>query len=275
MRLPESITRSSLFEGMTKPRQFHLFAVVRHWHRAAGVFVAIFLLVLSITGVLLLNTDALRLADKYVSNESLLDWYGIHPPGPIITYAAGDHWISQVGGRTYINDRALANFDLPPLGAVSYHAAELGELLVVATTQSLILLTPQGEVVETLGEVDGLPVPLRGVGNDREDGIVLAGKSHNFDFDLQHVSFTPRADAHLIRWSSTAPPPAELEQRLHQSYRGSGLSLEKVVLDLHSGHLFGRTGVILVTAASILSIFLAASGLYMWFKTSRRLHRRK
>ena len=58
--------------------------------------------------------------------------------------------------------------------------------------------------------------------------------------------------------------------------RGSGLPVERVLLDLHSGRIFGKPGVYVVDAAAILFLVLAASGVWLWGKrrASARAHAR-
>ena len=53
------------------------------------------------------------------------------------------------------------------------------------------------------------------------------------------------------------------------AYSGSPLSYERVLLDLHSGRIFGRVGVLVVDAAAVALLLLALSGFYMWFKFKR------
>jgi uncharacterized iron-regulated membrane protein len=64
---------------------------------------------------------------------------------------------------------------------------------------------------------------------------------------------------------------------LQRSYRGIGLSAERVMLDLHSGRILGRAGVYLVDAAAIVFLLLAVSGTWLWARrqASIRAHRRK
>ncbi len=60
--------------------------------------------------------------------------------------------------------------------------------------------------------------------------------------------------------------PTGLEQDLLYLYRGKGLSLERLLLDLHSGRLLGNAGVYIVDVAALLFIFLALSGSWMWWR---------
>ena len=58
--------------------------------------------------------------------------------------------------------------------------------------------------------------------------------------------------------------PQEQLAILQELYRGRGLSLERVILDLHSGKILTRVGPILMDAAGIILIALSVIGLFMW-----------
>jgi hypothetical protein len=76
-------------------------------------------------------------------------------------------------------------------------------------------------------------------------------------------------------WSRPAAAPAELVTALQQAYRGTGLSLERVLLDTHSGRILGAWGVYLVDAAAFAFLLLACSGIWLWSRrrASARAHR--
>jgi uncharacterized iron-regulated membrane protein len=63
---------------------------------------------------------------------------------------------------------------------------------------------------------------------------------------------------------------------LRSAWRGTGLSLERVLLDLHSGRILGEAGVWLVDAAALLFLLLAGSGVWLWGRrrASARVHER-
>ena len=49
-----------------------------------------------------------------------------------------------------------------------------------------------------------------------------------------------------------------------QAYRGGGLPLERVILDLRSGRIVGQWGVYVVDGAALLFLALVITGLWMW-----------
>ena len=44
------------------------------------------------------------------------------------------------------------------------------------------------------------------------------------------------------------------------------ITLERVIIDIHSGRFFGLSGVIMTDLAALAILFLAFSGAYAWFK---------
>ena len=44
------------------------------------------------------------------------------------------------------------------------------------------------------------------------------------------------------------------------------LTFERVLLDLHSGRIFGRAGPLVMDAAAVLFIALALTGFWMWLR---------
>jgi uncharacterized iron-regulated membrane protein len=80
-----------------------------------------------------------------------------------------------------------------------------------------------------------------------------------------------------VEWSEATPVTPGLYEALQAAYRGTGLPVERVLLDLHSGRILGRAGVYLVDAAAILFLLLAISGVWLWTRrrASVKAHRHK
>jgi len=55
-----------------------------------------------------------------------------------------------------------------------------------------------------------------------------------------------------------------VQRSLLDQYRGSGLSWERLLLDLHSGRLFGSVGVFIIDLAGIALLLIALSGVWVW-----------
>ena len=60
----------------------------------------------------------------------------------------------------------------------------------------------------------------------------------------------------------------EMQQTTHAEilYQSQYLTVERIVLDAHSGRLFGDIGVFFMDIVAVLLILLSLSGLYIWLR---------
>lgn len=228
------------------------------WHRRLGLGAAVFLIFLVVSGLLLNHSHRLGLDQSYVQSSWLLDWYGVQSPGETRGVALGTHWLSELDGRIYFDARELTGVRGELHGAVL-----LGDGIAAAVGDEAWLLTPAGDVIERLGKSHGVPDGLRVLGVDRAARLV-AQTAHGFYL----------ADGELSQWRRVAPRPAvwgrpvvvppALRTELIRQYRGRGLSVERLLLDLHAGRLLGVFGVWLVDLTAVVCLGLAVSGLWLW-----------
>lgn len=236
------------------------------WHRYVGLVAALFVLVLAGSGILLNHTETLRLTDRTVQSPWLLDWYGIQAPEDIAAYRVGGMWISQWGGqRLFVDTRPIDTPAQPLVGAIA-----MDGFLALGLRGEIVLLTDEGELVERLGDTEGVPAGLKRIG--RANGRLVAEGAHGtYTADAELLGWKPGAPPE-VQWAAAAPLPESLRSELARRYRGAGLPLERVLLDLHSGRFLGTAGVYLMDAAALLMSFLAATGVWMWL---RQLLRRR
>lgn len=228
------------------------------WHRYLGLIAALFVILISITGLMLNHTEDMQLDQSYVESQWLLDWYGVEAPQDISGYRAGEHWISQWESRLLTQHHDLGDQGSPLLGAVSYQG-----MLIVALEGTLLLLTPDGEIIEVLRGHQGVPAGMWAIGltSDKRVAVKAAHGSYVADADLlkwQHE------EVEAVRWSAPTPLPEPVYQQMLQLYRGKGLDLERVILDLHSGRILNRSGVYFFDFIAVVMLFLALSGSWLW-----------
>lgn len=53
------------------------------------------------------------------------------------------------------------------------------------------------------------------------------------------------------------------------SFRPSSIPLDRVILDIHTGHFFGISGVVLMDVTAIALLLLVSSGIYNWAKRKK------
>lgn len=230
------------------------------WHRRLGLTAAVFVLLLAITGLALNHTDSLRLDERFVGAGWLLGWYGIEAPARAEGFRLEGSTVTRLGERVYLDDR-LVEQDVDALsGAVSTDG-----FIIVAVDGELLLLTAAGDRVERLGREDGIPAGIRAVGTDADGRLVVRTASGIYRADPQLLTWEPSGSAsNAVRWPEPVAPDPALLASLRQDYLSNILTLERVLLDLHSGRILGRYGPWLMDAAAVLLLVLAVTGVWLW-----------
>ena len=239
-------------------------STMRRLHRSFGVGAAIFVFFMVLTGLVINHSNGLGLDQRHVSQPFLLGWYGLGKPEKIQSYAVGDDWLSIAGSHLYLNDKSVATIS-DGVGAVS-----VGELLIVAGSDELLLLDHQGNLVERIPWSPIGTAPIGSIGLNATETVTVKSSGQLWMADTDLVNWHRAGETNgIVQWSISEPAPETLQQAITREYRGEGLSLERVLLDLHSGRIFGNIGTIIYDLLAIAIGFLSISGLVLWFRGRR------
>jgi len=240
--------------------------VILAWHRWLGILSAIFLLSVSITGLVLNHTERLGLDSIKIRNDFILNQYGMASGSQISAYPTeGDNFIAHLDGQLFYNTDPL----VPALKPISIVQSE--NLSVILTTDSLILLTPEGQLAEKLSATELPWDALSAVGKNENGETILVGSDGNWQTNPSWIDFEPYEGSYSVTPLSSIELTSEQRNELLANYQGEGVPLYRVLLDLHSGRLFGWGGRTLMDLSAIAVILLVSSGLLGWLRKSRRI----
>ena len=236
-------------------------SVARLFHRSIGAGAALFVLFMVLSGLAINHTNGLGLDQRKVSLPFLLNWYGLGEPEHIHSYATGGDWLSFAGSQLYLNGNPVSTLT-NGVGAVFN-----GEILIAAGSDEMLLLDGDGNLIERL------PWDTPGTGLIETIGLLQDGT-----VAVQSADKLWLADAQLLSWqqsggtvasplwSSAQAAPDEMLKDIKRQYRGDGLNMEQLILDFHSGHIFGPLGVLVYDLLALAVGFLAISGLVLWIR---------
>lgn len=240
---------------------------VTRWHRALGIASTLIVIVTVLTGLALNHGDALDLPRRHPHNALVDKLYRQSAVGLPDGYATARGFVTQLGAAVYLDAKALATHDAPLVGALVQD-----DMLLIAYRDGLVQYDGAGQVVENYAALDGLPPPFTQLGHDAKS-LVVGTASGPLYFDVEQGAASAVPKQAMIEWASATSSPPALAATLADVYRGSGVSYERVLLDLHSGRLFGRVGEWVVDAAALCLLTLALTGTYMFFKFKRGAQR--
>ena len=134
-------------------------------------------------------------------------------------------------------------------------------------------------MVDKLSSIALPNTPIKRLGSINTDGkplLVLETSQGSFiteDALTWRILKTEKTSATgAPAWGSEQILPATLSASLKHTFAPS-LPLERIVLDLHSGRIFGRYGPLLMDIVALGLILLSLSGVWIYLRTVRRKDR--
>lgn len=239
----------------------HGIRLVRRWHSRIGLAALLFLLFLIASGLVLNHGDVFGLEAIEINNVWLMNWYGLKAAIPAQGYPVGDGFMAWDNDKWVLHGKVVAAKPANPVGAV-----EAGGIYFIATRNGLYLYGQDERLVDKIENraLPALPVTRLGTAGER---VVLETPGGAFasrdGLDWQKL------DASLVAWSDLRPLPPQEKQKLAQAFAPE-LPLQRILLDLHSGRIFGHYGPLFVDLLACTLLALGLSGLWMYWRATRR-----
>lgn len=254
------------------PARKNIIAVLREWHSRAGLLAFAFLIWLACTGVLLTRSVEFGFDTARVEWPWLTRLYGLHAEPPQSGFRVGPYWLAATHDYTLLNGKPLATKIDTPLGVVLGGTAD-APLLFVAGPSSLVLVSAAGERLDEL-VAPILPVSqIRRVGVLKSDPNVIAVQDLDaYQSGDEGNSWAPVSPTE-IAWSQ-AEALSEPERGALVEYAKPRIIVEQLLIDLHSGRLFGPIGAWAITLIGLVTMVLAVSGIWMWWRIRQNRRRR-
>jgi hypothetical protein len=232
----------------------------RRIHRWLGITALLFLLLLSTTGIALNHVSDWRLDERYVGWTWLLHAYGIEVPPMSASFADDGHRATLIGRRLYLDGGELGR-DVDSLAGI----AVVPEAMVIATADDIYLLKENGDLIERLRVHETVMGPVESVGVE-DNRVILKSGDDLFRFDESLLNLEPwnATPEDSRRWSTLSAVPAGELEELERLYRGRGITVARLLADLHGGRIVARIGPLLMDAAAVALIVLCLTGLYTW-----------
>lgn len=232
---------------------------LHRWHRTIGALVAGFLVYLVATGLPLQFSNQLSLGSRYVDQDWILDWYGIQAPSRVLESGG----ISSVANIVFRNQQTIGQLEgfrgVIPFDGLSLIAGENEILLHDPQSNAMLDRFAQPEGILRIGILAGTPVV------QTPSGIIQS--------DPELVNWARvDVDPARVTWSSVVEMDNANADHLRALVRKKMLPLERLFQDLHSGRCFGTIGVILIDLSSVFLLFLAFTGLVMWWRRAGHRH---
>lgn len=229
----------------------------RSLHRSVGLVALVFVLIVSVTGILLNHSVGLSLDKRQVPGW-VAAWYYDDTSG-VSGFLVDDVHLYQIGSEVHLESSAVTSCVDGLSGAVA-----LKDQVAALCGNEILLLTAGGQFIERLGPVHGVPTGIQRLGASDGD-LVLEFEQTTRHFSLDSLTLQEPPSVDVI-WQNPVPIPASLTEAL----LADTVTWEKFILAVHSGRVVGGPGPWLADLVAMLLIFMALTGLIL----SRPPHRR-
>ena len=109
-----------------------------------------------------------------------------------------------------------------------------------------------------------MPGPIQAIGLYEATRVAVKSANLTWLADTQLLNWQQAGDvSNETVWATEVMPSQGLHKAITSQYRGEGLSLERLLLDVHSGHFFGPVGVFVYDLLAISIGLMAISGLVL------------
>ena len=227
------------------------------WHRRIGLLASTFIIFLVITGIVLQHSDDLGLPTKHLASTWLLNYYGIKP-NPITTYQLGNQTVSHAGHNLYLSGKPFVEAIETLHGAI-LHDNEI----IIATDNSLIVTDLSGNIIDEITTLDGLVESPLGISNSVDQSAIIRGSTRYWENKSDLYNWHEYNGPHPVWVASSITLPA-LRNVIESHDMSRQISLERFLLDAHSGRVFGKYGIYIIDVAAILLLILSLTGIWLW-----------
>ncbi len=231
--------------------------VFRKIHRWVGLLSALWLLQLTLTGLLLQHADRLQLGSTFTDSPAVLKWFD---------YGKSQlAWDSDNGVFYQIDDVVSLVGKQFKQSARTVAAMQVNDDWYAVTEQVVYHYNKNGELVMQIEAFDGLPTPIDKAGLT-SSGLVIksAGKWAVID---DNGLVLPMNDLDDITISQPRNLTDQEQKTLLPLVFKDRLSYDKILLGIHSGM---KASVLLNTLSALALLYLCISGIYLFFKQPKR-----
>ena len=105
---------------------------------------------------------------------------------------------------------------------------------------------------------------MEAIGNDKKHNVIIKSAHGYYRANLDLLDWNEH-DYLDANWSNKSNITEKLKTKILNEYRGKGLTIERVLLDMHSGRIVGSWGILFMDFVAILFLVISFTGVWMWW----------
>lgn len=241
--------------------------VLRLLHKYIGFIFSIFIFFLTITGIMLLYPESFRLNSTYLSNTYLLKKYSMLTQGDVRKLGKEDQEIILLGKNLYYKKNFIDKLDQEPINA--FQVKDQNAIVVFFDKKIIHFFFNETKNVINVSDIQEniLKNKLLQVGIDKNQNLFFKTKQHYYKVINENL-FTKSNDAD-VRWFVKIKAEKNIANLYLKIHQGKGISLHRVVTELHNGKIMGSFFSYILLVSSLGLLFLILSSFFFGINTGK------
>ena len=233
---------------------------LRKLHKYLGFAFSIFILHLTVTGILLTYPKTFNIEEKYISNFFILKKYNMDTHKEVYGLRNIEDEVVIIKNNIYINSQFVDKF-----------SDEIINVLYQKNEKKIFILSKSIIGIYFFENIDGAleikdiisienTKKIKGLGQNLSDDIIfLKNDSEYYNFDNKNLIKQANIKDKNIKWSNISKIDKKLAKYYLNIHQGKGVSLTRILTELHNGKFFGSIFTLILFFSSLSLIFLTLS----------------
>ena len=248
---------------------------LRKLHKYVGFTFSLFILHLTITGILLTYPDTFKITDTYINNYFILKKYNMETHEEVNGIKGIEDEVITIKNNIYINSKFIDKFN-EKISSLLYHKNENKIFILSKSLIAIYILESFDKEIEIKDIIS-----IKNINNLNIIGLHLSSKEILLKNDSQYfkikdnklLEFLPNNNKPNIKWFNISAVNKELAKYYLKIHQGEGVSLTRVLTELHNGKFFGSIFTLILFISSLSLLFLTLSSFIFatnLFKSKKR-----
>ena len=233
---------------------------LRKFHKYLGFAFSIFILHLTITGILLTYPKTFNIEETYLSNFFILKKYNMDTHREVYGLSNIEDEVILIKNHIYINSKFVDKFRNEIIN-ILYQKKENKIIVLSKSTIGIYFfenIDSELEIKDIISIENTNKIKYLGL-NLSDDIVFLKNDNEYYNFDDSYLLELANEKDKNIKWSNISTIDKKLAKYYLNIHQGKGVSLTRVLTELHNGKFFGSIFTLILFFSSLSLIFLTLS----------------
>ncbi|MDC3024572.1 PepSY domain-containing protein [Alphaproteobacteria bacterium] len=236
-------------------------------HKYVGFIFSIFILILTLTGIMLLYPEPFKLNDTYVSNSFILKKYNMLSIEDVKKLGRSTEEIILIDKSLYYKNTFIEKFEQDVNNAFQNKKKDYLIIFLEKKIYFFFLNNTKGNVEVMDIKERSLDEEILRIGEDANKNLVLETRSNLYS--ILNTEVIKKNKKTEVNWIKNSNPNVEKAEAYLEVHQGKGVPLHRIITEMHNGKIMGSFLSYIFFLTSISLLFLIVSSFFFGINIKR------